>query len=127
MSRSTCTMPRPRARCIVERLKALVSGAADGDSLVFTFSGHGSWLPDDDRDEPDARDEMMCPHDVMQGQYLLDDDLYEIFCTKAPGARLYVIGDCCHSGSVVRYASTPTTPDTAPTKARFLPVHVRQR
>jgi metacaspase-1 len=115
-----------RAR-IVERLKALVSGAADGDSLVFTFSGHGSWLPDDDRDEPDARDEMMCPHDVMQGQYLLDDDLYEIFCTKAPGARLYVIGDCCHSGSVVRYASAPTTPDTAPTKARFLPPYMFAR
>ena len=88
-------------------LEAAIGQAAEGDSLVFTFSGHGSWLPDDDRDEPDARDEMMCPYDVMKEQYLLDDDLHEIFCTKAPGARLYVIADCCHSGSVVRYASAP--------------------
>ena len=84
---------------------------------MFTFSGHGSWLPDDDRDEPDARDEMMCPHDVMKEQYLLDDELYEIFCTKHAGARLYVIADCCHSGSVVRYASAPAEPDGAPLKA----------
>ena len=49
-----------RAR-IVEALKAVIGQAGDDDSLVFTFSGHGSWLPDDDRDEPDARDEMMCP------------------------------------------------------------------
>ena len=69
--------------------------------MVFTFAGHGSWLPDGDRDEPDARDEMMCPFDVMKEQYLLDDDLYKIFCTKRAGARLYVIADCCHSGSVV--------------------------
>src|SRR5215213_8831271 len=50
-----------RAR-IVAALKTLLDDAADGDSLVFTFSGHGSWLPDDDSDEADKRDEMMCPH-----------------------------------------------------------------
>src|SRR5690606_4919149 len=32
---------------LVEGLAELMTGAADGDSLVFTFSGHGSWLPDD--------------------------------------------------------------------------------
>lgn len=115
-----------RAR-VVEHLAALVGGAGDGDSLVFTFSGHGSWLPDDDRDEPDARDEMMCTYDVMEDQYLLDDDLYGIFQTKAPGARLYVIADCCHSGSVVRYADVPAVPDAAPIKARFLPPYVFAR
>jgi len=112
-----------RAR-VVEALTTLVGGAADGDSLVFTFSGHGSWLPDDDRDEPDQRDEMMCPYDVMKEQYLLDDDLNEIFQQKKAGARLYVIADSCHSGSVVRYAPAPAQPDVAPIKARFLPPYV---
>ena len=115
-----------RAR-IVEALKAVIGQAGEDDSVVFTFSGHGSWLPDDDRDEPDARDEMMCPHDVMKEQYLLDDDLYEIFCTKRAGARLYVIADSCHSGSVVRYAAAPAEPDGAPLKARFLPPYVFAR
>ena len=115
-----------RAR-VMDELTALMKGAADGDSLVFTFSGHGSWLPDDDRDEPDARDEMMCPYDVMDDQYLLDDDLYAVFCMKPAGARLFVIADCCHSGSVVRYAPAPAQPDAAPIRARFLPPYLLAR
>jgi hypothetical protein len=115
-----------RAR-IVEALRAVIGQAGEDDSVVFTFSGHGSWLPDDNRDEPDARDEMMCPHDVMNGQYLFDDELHEIFCTKRAGARLYVIADCCHSGSVVRYASPAAPPGGMPLKARFLPPYVFAR
>src|SRR5688572_14979991 len=112
---------------ILEGLKQLLQGARDGDSLVFTFSGHGSWLPDASRDEPDARDEMMCPHDVMKDEFLLDDDLNGIFQAKPAGARLYVIGDCCHSGSVVRYAAPPAQPTEAPIKARFLPPYLFAR
>jgi hypothetical protein len=112
---------------VLDRLSALVGEAADGDSLVFTFSGHGSWLPDDDHDEPDARDEMMCTYDVMDDQYLLDDDLHGLFGTKPAGARLYVIADCCHSGSIVRYADVPAVPDSTPIRARFLPPYVFAR
>jgi hypothetical protein len=112
---------------IVEALKTVIGQANEDDSVVFTFAGHGSWLPDDDRDEPDARDEMMCPADVMREQYLLDDDLYEIFCTKRTGARLYVIADCCHSGTVVRYAPEPVESDAPPLRARFLPPYTFSR
>ena len=112
---------------MLDALRALVSDATPGDVLVFTFSGHGSWLPDDDRDEPDQRDEMMCPHDVMQQQYVLDDDLHAIFTTKRDGVRMYVISDSCHSGSVVRYAPAPLMPDTVQLKARFLPPYVLAR
>lgn len=112
---------------IAQQLQQLIGTAADGDSLVFTFSGHGSWLPDADRDEPDGRDEMMCPHDVMKDEFLLDDDLHGIFQAKPAGARLYVIGDCCHSGSVVRYAAPPAHSTAAPIKARFLPPYLLAR
>ena len=115
-----------RAR-ILAGLETLIGGSASGDSLVFTFSGHGSWLPDDDSDEPDARDEMMCPHDVMKEQYVLDDDLHAVFSTRTEGARLYVIADCCHSGTVVRYAGSPAQPDSAPVRARFLPPYLFAR
>lgn len=110
---------------MLDALRALVTGATGGDALVFTFSGHGSWLPDNDRDEPDARDEMMCPHDVMQQQYVLDDDLHEIFKMKQEDVRMYVISDSCHSGSVVRYAPS-LRPDNA-LRARFLPPYVLAR
>ena len=112
---------------IADALKTAIGQAAGGDCVVFTFSGHGSWLPDDDRDEPDARDEMMCPYDVMNERYLLDDELHDIFCTKAPGVRLYVMADSCHSGSVSRYASNPAEPDHAPVRARFLPPYIFAR
>jgi hypothetical protein len=114
-----------RAR-IVDALKAAIAQAGPDDSIVFTFAGHGSWLPDGGRDEPDARDEMMCPYDVMQDQYLIDDDLHEAFSARHPGARLYVVADCCHSGSIVRYAAAPAAPD-APLKARFLPPYAFTR
>jgi len=110
---------------MLDALRALVSGASGGDVLVFTFSGHGSWLPDDDSDEADARDEMMCPYDVMQEQYVLDDDLNDIFSTKKDGVRMYVISDSCHSGSVVRYA--PALRPSTTLKARFIPPYVLAR
>ena len=52
---------------MVRALNTLVSSGRRGDSLVFTFSGHGSWLPDDDGDDVDGRDEMLCPHDISTG------------------------------------------------------------
>lgn len=87
-----------------EELVRLVQDASAGDSLVFTYSGHGSWLPDDDSDEVDGRDEMLCPHDIFQNHYLMDDDLAEIFGRKPPGVHLYFISDSCHSGTVSRFA-----------------------
>jgi metacaspase-1 len=109
---------------LLDALATLVS-ASRGDTLVFTFSGHGSWLPDADRDEPDARDEMLCPHDVMQDRYVLDDDLHRIFSGKPADVPLFMIADCCHSGTVVRYSAPKLTP--VPIKARFLPPYVFAR
>ena len=74
-----------------------------GDSLVFTYSGHGTWVPDSDSDEPDGRDEALCPYDIMSGHYLLDDDLAELFALKQSGVRLYFVSDSCHSGTVTRF------------------------
>jgi len=56
---------------ILSALRSLMAGSAAGDSLVFTFSGHGSWLPDASRDEPDAR----------------DDYQHDTYLTVAPGER----------------------------------------
>ena len=106
---------------MVDALTALVSGATTGDSLVFTFSGHGSWLPDDSGDEPDGRDEMLCPHDISEEQYLMDDDLAEIFARKPQDARLYFISDSCHSGSVAKFAADPLASRARLPKIRLLP------
>ena len=106
---------------MVGALDDLVGKAAAGDSLVFTYSGHGSWLPDDNGDEPDGRDEMLCPHDIDQEQYLMDDMLAEIFSRKPKGARLYFISDSCHSGSVAKFAADPIGGKDRMPKIRLLP------
>ncbi len=107
---------------ILDALTRLVKGAPPGASLVFTFSGHGSWLPDDDGDEPDGRDEMLCPHDVGRKRFLLDDDLAEVFAGKPTGVRIYFISDSCHSGTVSRFAPPLTAEDEAlRPRPRFLP------
>ena len=107
---------------MVGALTKLVRGASAGDTLVFTYSGHGSWLPDEDGDEADGRDEMLCPYDIDQQQYLMDDDLAEIFNSKPTGAHLFFISDSCHSGSVSRFAPQPIGGDDATQRrARLLP------
>jgi len=110
-----------RAKMVAE-LTNLVAGSAKGDNLVFTYSGHGSWIPDTNDDEPDGRDEMLCPWDIGQNQYLLDDDLATILAGKGEGARFFFISDSCHSGSVTRFAPGPLTPEMKlQPRARFLP------
>ena len=107
---------------VLAALNALISGAKKGDSLVFTFSGHGSWIPDANGDESDERDEMLCPYDIGKNQYLLDDDLAEAFGRKPEGVKLYFISDSCHSGSVSKFAP-PLFPKAArlQPRPRFLP------
>lgn len=110
-----------KRQALVDALTNLVSTAHAGDSLVFTFSGHGSWLPDDDGDEPDGRDEMLCPHDINNEQYLMDDNLAEIFNEKPKDVQLYFISDSCHSGSVAKFALDPLGSVSRMPKIRLLP------
>lgn len=81
-----------------------VTAATSGDVVVISYSGHGTWQPDDDGDEPDHRDEALCPHDFATAGGLLDDDLFEIFGQRGKGARVVFLSDSCHSGSVARMA-----------------------
>lgn len=106
---------------ITNGLKELLSDAKRGDQLVFTFSGHGSWLPDRDGDDEDTRDEMLCPYDVTNGAYLMDDMISDIFEEKPTGVKLFFISDSCHSGTVSRFALTERRPQEQQTRVRFLP------
>jgi metacaspase-1 len=90
------------------------------DLLVVTYSGHGTWVPDTDGDESDGRDEALCPWDIgTTGAVITDDELYNIFSNRHRGARIVVLSDSCHSGSVTRFA--PPVPGwSGHRKIRFL-------
>lgn len=101
------------------RMQAVVNEANYGDSVVITFSGHGTWIPDTSGDEPDGRDEALCPYDIAENGALGDDDLFDIFSHRSRGVRLLFVSDSCHSGSVNRLGSFGE--EDSPGKVRFLP------
>lgn len=89
-------------RTMMEAITSIVRDTGRDDIAVITYSGHGTWVPDDDGDEADGRDEALCPHDITQGNVLKDDELYELLSERKPGARIVVISDSCHSGTVTK-------------------------
>ncbi len=86
-------------QAILQALTTIVKNARYGDRVVFTYSGHGSWVPDVSGDELDRRDEVLVPANL---QYILDDELDAIFSHRTYGVRIVTISDSCYSGTVTR-------------------------
>ncbi|MBN8464505.1 MAG: caspase family protein [Dechloromonas sp.] len=105
---------------MVKAMNELIGTADKGDSLVITFSGHGTYQPDEDGDEADGLDEALCPYDLQtNGAALVDDEIRAIFGARKAGVRLVLISDSCHSGTVTRAAKAEKDADTRP---RFMPM-----
>ena len=110
---------------IRKSIKALVENGKRGDTIVVQFSGHGSFVPDADGDEPDGTDECICPVDTRNG-YITDDELFDLYAARENGVRVVMIADSCHSGTISKFAPITTPPtiegQSAPQrKVRFLP------
>ena len=86
------------AEAVRAHLDAAAAELGDGDFLFLTYSGHGGQVPDENNDEPDHLDETWCLYDTE----LVDDSLYGALCTFAPGVRIFVMSDSCHSETVTR-------------------------
>ncbi len=94
---------RARKSAIIDGLKSMLVSGAQGDSLVFHYSGHGSQVPDMEGDEPDGKDEVICPYDFdWSGGFIKDDELASLIDGMRKGVQLEVILDSCHSGTGTR-------------------------
>ena len=94
----------PTRANILAALNWLVSGAKAGDSLWFSYSGHGSNQRDSlskRKDETDALDETIVPLDYKTAGQIIDDDLRDIVDSVPAGVRITWISDSCHSASIV--------------------------
>jgi len=98
-------------------IKALVRDSKKGDVALLHYSGHGSNVPDDNDDEADGRDEILCPTDLDWKDPLRDDWLRSTFDGLRDGVSFTAIMDCCHSGTNTR----EFLPPDAPVKQRYLP------
>ncbi len=88
----------------------LIEGVGPDDRVLFYFSGHGSQIPDDNKDENDAFDEVLLLYDAaieQQGRnqtltgVLVDDD-FNVMLARMTSRNIFVILDACHSGSATR-------------------------
>ena len=88
---------------VLSELRAAMHDLRFGERFVFTYSGHGSWVPDRDGDEVDGRDECIVLHDWEERGFLTDDEMYNIWQTRVYGVRVSVFSDSCFSGTVARF------------------------
>ena len=88
---------------MVHGITKTIAGAATGDIVVISFSGHGTYELDISGDEASGFDQALCPYDLeTAGQALVDDEIHALFQARKPGVQIVLITDSCHSGSVNR-------------------------
>jgi len=93
------TIVKPTKQNILKKYKDLLINAKPGEKLFFTYSGHGSYMQDLNNDELDKKDELLI---TIDNQYISDDELKTIIDEYLPdGVNLFVIFDCCHSGTLM--------------------------
>jgi hypothetical protein len=98
------TDSRATKKNILLRLEKMVKSAANGDYLIFQFSGHGSQIRDREGDElADHMDEIICPYDMnWDDGFISDDMLRQILQDLKKGVRMEILLDSCHSGTGTR-------------------------
>lgn len=114
---TTLTDLQATKKAMQAAMQKLIKSGKKGDVLLLHYSGHGSNVPDDNGDEADHRDEILCPTDLDWNDPLRDDWLRNTLNKLRKGVSLTVIMDCCHSGTITR----AIIPPDAPRKERFLP------
>lgn len=83
---------------VIAAVREIADRVQPGDTFLLSYAGHGGQVRDDNRDEADGSDETWCLYDG----HLLDDELFDLWHAFPAGARVVVISDCCHSGTVTR-------------------------
>ncbi len=107
---------------ILGALEGMIRAATPGDSLVFQYSGHGTQVEDLDADENDGYDEAFVPIDYGAGRLLLDDDVATIAARVPAGVVLTLFMDCCHAGTISRFAPPNEAAPGVDERVRYLPL-----
>ncbi|MBK9308550.1 MAG: caspase family protein [Nitrospira sp.] len=114
---TTLTDLKATKKAMQAAIQKLIKSGKKGDTLLLHYSGYGSNVPDNNGDEADNRDEILCPTDLNWKDTFRDDSLRKAFNKLRKGVNLTVIMDCCHSGTITRII----TPPDVPRRERFLP------
>lgn len=90
---------------VMYKIQEMASSVEDDDYFVFYYSGHGTSIEDQDGDEEDGEDEAFCFVDsrgqITRSTCMTDDEFAHIVTSSVPEhARILVLTDCCHSGTI---------------------------
>jgi hypothetical protein len=96
-------------KAVQDALAAVAKDAKSGDTFFFYYSGHGDRVKDQKKgtkghDETDGWDETLC---LFDGQ-LRDDVLNETWVRFPKGSAIFILSDCCHSGTNYRGLGSAT-------------------
>ena len=113
------TDARATKKNILSDLRWLIRDVRPGDTRIFWYSGHGSYVLDTSGDEGDKKDECLVPHDYDSAGMITDDEIQDAIQGFPTGATLEIFLDSCFSGTATR-SITPTY--TRPSlRIRFMP------
>lgn len=93
---------------VMDEWTAIVDAVQPGDSIVFTYAGHGAQLPEQlPGDEADGKDEVFLMHGFAihgkdRGKLIRDNDIALMLEKIPPGVPVLVVADSCHSGTMTR-------------------------
>jgi hypothetical protein len=93
------TVNKPTKKNILDAFKTLLMNTKAGDLVFWLFSGHGSYVKDNNGDETSGYDQCIY---TLDGKFILDDELkslIQIYLHK--DACLFALFDSCFSGSVL--------------------------
>jgi hypothetical protein len=104
----------PTRQAIIDALGAVAKKARRGDFVYIQMGGHGIQQPAADvKDEPDGMDEAFLPNDIENWvdrtkgipNALPDNDIGSALDgIRSTGAFVWIVMDCCHSGTATRAA-----------------------
>ena len=91
---------KPTKINIINYFTKMLSDAKSGDQLVFFYSGHGSTIVNTSLNkDTEPLDDVLV---TIDSNYIIDDDLNEIIQKNLkPNVKLFVLFDCCHSGTML--------------------------
>jgi len=93
------TINKPTRNNILNAFKQLLNNSTSGDTLFFSYSGHGTYVKDTDKNEYTGYDQVLVPSDL---NLITDDELNKIIHSHLkPNVELVVLMDCCFSGTVL--------------------------
>lgn len=102
--------PAPTTRNIKSALRELAASSGPKDHAIIYLVGHGSYIPDRNRDEPDGFDEVFVPIDATYNpvsrsyeRFLIDDEIQTYLRSiRAKGTDVWFINDSCNSSTSSR-------------------------